>query len=144
VSEDSNAWDLVCKPQQCPDGTVEFASALHTATSKAQLGNNGISYNMVKIPPYTNPEFSFCCDPPSRYNQDWLVDPKNLWEHYYNNLGDSDVVWKYSNEFNNNNNNKHRASPGVEDGSDAYGFIMLDGPEGTINNSFTETQAVVC
>jgi chitinase len=139
----SNAWDLVCKPQECPSGTVAFARALHPATSKAQLGNSGISCNAVEISPHTDPEFSFCCDPPSRYNQDWPVDPKNLWEHYYNDPDESDVVWKYSNEYNKNNNDEHRAAPGAEDGTDAYGFVMLDGPEGSIDNSFADTQTVV-
>ncbi|KAL6228777.1 hypothetical protein BDW75DRAFT_131550 [Aspergillus navahoensis] len=141
--EDFNAWDMVCKPRQCPSGTVEFGSALHPATSKAELGASGISCDSISLPSNTDPEFSYCCDPPSKYNKKWPVDPKMLWEHYYNEEGESDVVWDYSNEYEKNNRDSQRAAPGAEDGTDAYGFVMLDGPEGSIDNSFADTQTVV-
>ncbi|KAL4782870.1 hypothetical protein BJX76DRAFT_331426 [Aspergillus varians] len=109
----------------------------------AQLGTAGISCDAITLPSNTDPEFAFCCDPPSKFNQDWPVDPKYLWEHYYNKPEDSDVVWEYSNEYEKNNNDGERAASGAEDGSDAYGFVMLDGPEGSIDNSFADTQTVV-
>jgi hypothetical protein len=48
-------------------------------------------------------EWSYCCDPPTKYYSDWPVDPKYLWEKYYNEVDESDVVWKYSDEYANNN-----------------------------------------
>ncbi|KAL4861164.1 hypothetical protein BDV12DRAFT_204280 [Aspergillus spectabilis] len=146
VSEEDpfNAWDLVCKPSQCPKGTVKFANTLYPATSKAELGSSGISCDDITLPQNMDAEFSFCCDPPSRYNEEWPVDPKYLWEHYYNDPQESDVVWEYSNEYEKNNRDYKQAESGAEDGSDAYGFVMLDGPEGSINNSFVDTQTVVC
>lgn len=142
VSDTFDPWDAVCKPQQCPSGSVEFASALHPATSKAELGSSGISCDGITLPTQTDAEFSFCCDPPSKYNKGWPVDPKFLWEHYYNDPQDSDVVWEYSNEYEKNDMDVERAAAGAEDGSDAYGFVMLDGPEGSIDNSFADTHTI--
>jgi chitinase len=88
-----------------------------------------------------DPEWSYCCDPPTKYNKNWPVDPKYLWEKYYNDPDKSDVVWKYSDEYANNDKDDQRSTE--EDGSDAYGFVMLDGPEGSLDNDFAVTQTVV-
>lgn len=132
----SHITELICKPRPCSAGKVKVASALHPQ----QLSGNP-TCDGVTIPPGSNPEWSYCCDPPSRYNKDWPVDPKYLWENYYNKPNKSDVVWEYSDEYQNNNMDPEPSTE--EDGSDAYGFVMLDGPEGSIDNEFATTQTVV-
>lgn len=66
----------------------------------------------------SDPEWPFCCDPPSKYNKNWPVDPKFLWGKYYNHPKKSDVVWEYSDDYSNNDMDSERSAD--EDGDDAY------------------------
>lgn len=137
----------LCKPRPCSAGKVKIASALHPKTPPTgdtdSVGSIGNSFTCDSYTPEDgmDPEWSYCCDPPTKYNSDWPVDPKYLWEKYYNKAGEPDVVWKYSNEYTNNNKDDERSTK--EDGTDAYGFVMLDGPEGSIDNDFSSSHTVV-
>ena len=51
------------------------------------------------------------------------------------------MVWKYSDEYANNNQDDKRSTK--EDGSHTYGFVMLDGPKGSIDNEFSSSHTVV-
>ncbi|CBF89323.1 hypothetical protein AN0517.2 [Aspergillus nidulans FGSC A4] len=133
--------DLVCKPRPCSAGKVKVAGALDPPPAPGAGSKSEINCDGVTVPPGTDPEWSYCCDPPTRYNKNWPVHPKYLWEKYYNDPKKSDVVWKYSDEYQNNDADADHSSE--EDGSDAYGFVMLDGPEGSIDNDFATTQTVV-
>jgi chitinase len=88
-----------------------------------------------------SPDFKLCCDPPSRYNEKWPVEPKYLWSLYYDDAGD-DVTWEFSDNFGNNNNDTKSDDMEEDPGTDPYGFVMLDGPPGSINNAF-DTQYTV-
>jgi hypothetical protein len=79
----------------------------------------------MSVAPGYSPFFPYCCEPPSRYNKKWPVDPAYLFEHYYNKPNDS-VLWDYEDEFRNNNADPTQSPSGSEDGKDAYGFVMLD------------------
>ncbi|CAL8580054.1 hypothetical protein XPA_005788 [Xanthoria parietina] len=48
-------------------------------------------------------------------------------------------MWSYDNEYRNNNNDKSQSNPGDEDGKDAYGFVMLDGAPGLLDNDFPDS-----
>ncbi|KAL8650554.1 MAG: hypothetical protein Q9226_005099 [Calogaya cf. arnoldii] len=85
--------------------------------------------------------FPYYCDPPSKYNDDWPVDPKYLFEHYYNTDAD-DVMWSYDNEYRNNNKDTSQSNPGDGVGQDAYGFVMLDGPPGSLDSQFSDTHTI--
>jgi hypothetical protein len=92
--------------------------------------------------PSETTEFSLCCEPPSRFSQDWPVEPKYLWSNYYDDK-DDDVSWDFANNF--GNNNKDTTPDDLEDdpGDDPYGFVMLDGPPGSINDAFHKQFTVV-
>ena len=133
--------DLVCKLRSCLPGKVKVAGALDLLPATGVGSKSEINCAGVTIPPGSNPEWLFCCDLPSRYDKNWPVDPKYLWEKYYNDPKKSDVVWEYSDEYQNNNMDSEPSTE--EDGSDAYGFVMLDGPDGSIDNDFATSYTVV-
>ncbi|KAL8990145.1 MAG: hypothetical protein Q9169_008197, partial [Polycauliona sp. 2 TL-2023] len=64
-----------------------------------------------------------------------------LFEQYYNTDAD-DVMWSYDNEYRNNNKDPSQSNPGDEDGKDAYGFVMLDGPPGSLDDQFPNTHTI--
>ncbi|KAJ6136704.1 hypothetical protein N7497_012408 [Penicillium chrysogenum] len=109
----------------CSAGKVKIASALDPKTpATGNAGSIGNSYICDSYTPEDGMdlEWSYCCDPPTKYYSDWPVDPKYLWEKYYN-------------------EDDERSTK--EDGSDVYGFVMLDGPEGSIDNEFSSSHTVV-
>ncbi|KAL8729755.1 MAG: hypothetical protein Q9181_004891 [Wetmoreana brouardii] len=133
---------LVCQPQPCGKRQTEVTQALRPPQSPlVNPSHTGLSCDGFSIPPGFSQEFPYCCEPPSRYSDDWPVDPKYLFEHYYNTAED-DVMWSYDNEFRNNNADKSQSNPGDEDGKDAYGFVMLDGAPGSLDNDFPDTHVI--
>ncbi|KAL8942162.1 MAG: hypothetical protein Q9216_001809 [Gyalolechia sp. 2 TL-2023] len=127
---------LICLPQPCEKDQTQVARALEPPESTyANPSRLGISCEGFSIPAGFSPEFPYCCQPPSKYSSHWPVDPKYLFENYYNSP-DDDVMWSYENHFRNNNADQKQSAPGDEDGEDAYGFVMLDGPPGSLDNEF--------
>ncbi|KAK4982524.1 hypothetical protein LTR50_007699 [Elasticomyces elasticus] len=82
------------------------------------------------------------CYPERKFRDKWPVDPKDLFLQYYD-APDSDVMWSYDNEFRNNNRDPSQSPSGAEDGKDAYGFVMLDGPTGSLDNDFPTSHTVI-
>ncbi|KAJ5372784.1 hypothetical protein N7517_004790 [Penicillium concentricum] len=140
---DGDVIGAECKPRPCSAGKVKIAGALNPQTPPGNTGSIGNSNTCDSHTPEDgmDQEWSYCCDPPTKYNSKWPVDPKYLWAKYYNEVDESDVVWKYRDEYANNNEDDERSTK--EDGTDAYGFVMLDGPEGSIDNDFSSSQTVV-
>lgn len=136
----SKGAELSCVPHSCPAGKVKVASALDPPAPDA---SNPFTKEQCAsfLDSHTEQEWPFCCDPPTKYNKNWPVDPKYLWDKYYDNTKTSDVVWKYSDDYANNDADDDNSAD--EDGEDAYGFVMLDGPEGSIDNSFSNSHTVV-
>ncbi|THC87071.1 hypothetical protein EYZ11_013483 [Aspergillus tanneri] len=97
-------WETYYIPHTCPAGTVKVAGAL-------------LRYSTLPNEP----------DHSVKLCSNWPVDPKYLWQKYYNDSKTSDVVWKYSDDYQNNDQDDERSTE--EDSSDAYGFVMLDGPK---------------
>lgn len=78
---------------------------------------------------------ALCCSPPSRLTKDWPVNPAYLWSNAYDDK-DDDVTWQWSNNFGNNNKDTSPNNLEVDHGDDPYGFVMLDGPPGSIAKQF--------
>lgn len=51
-------------------------------------------------------------------------------------------MWSYDDEFHNNNADIGQSNPGDEDGKDAYGFIILDGAPGSLDNDFPNSYTI--
>lgn len=133
---------IFCQPQSCGKGTTAVTKALRPPPSPLENpSHTGQSCDGFTIPPGFSQEFHYCCQPPSKYSSDWPVDPKYLFEHYYD-APDDDVMWSYDNEYRNNNNDKSQSNPGDEDGKDAYGFVMLDGAPGSLDNDFPDSHTI--
>ena len=130
----------------CPKNKIQVALALSPPPTKLHRewrGSGETCDSNFKIPKDTDPRFPLCCDPPSLWNKDWPVDPERLWEEYFNNKEKDKAVWSYDTQFEHNDKDKHRASPDVIDGSDAFGFLMLNGPQEAIDDSFHKTMTIV-
>uniref|UniRef100_A0A0P0CAT0 chitinase n=1 Tax=Hypocrella siamensis TaxID=696354 RepID=A0A0P0CAT0_9HYPO len=127
-------------PLTCPEGKVKVAEAKYPS-SNYDWKNVCDTYTLA---PGMNPRFPYCCAPPSQYDRKWPVDPEKLFKTYYDDPSHSDVVWSYNDEKDNNNkiNPSNNQGPDLY-GSDSYGFVMLDGPEGSIDNTFAATFTVV-
>ncbi len=131
--------DAYCTPHACSDTQLKVANALDPP--KSSLLGSDQTCDGVLLPPGYDTHFPLCCDPPSRFNKKWPVDPKKLFPTYYDAPSDSDVLWHYSDDY--LNNSKDRVNDEAEDGNDAFGFVMLDGPEGSLDNSFSTTHTFV-
>ncbi|KAJ5946733.1 hypothetical protein N7454_003572, partial [Penicillium verhagenii] len=128
--------EYLCYPQKCDSTKLKYTTALDP--SQPHYGNGLSSGN--ECTPYTppageDPNWPYCCSPPQANSEKWPVDPKYLWEDYYEATGD-DVEWAYVDNY---GNNDKQSSPGDDDGDDPYGFVMLDGPAGSIDSSFAST-----
>ncbi|KAL8782914.1 MAG: hypothetical protein Q9213_005026, partial [Squamulea squamosa] len=133
--------ETACQPHQCGKGQTQVTIALAPPPSHFAGGRYSSTCDGFSIPAGFSKEFGYCCQPPSRYSNDWPVDPKYLFEHYYNTEED-DVMWSYDDEFRNNNADKSQSNPGDEDGKDAYGFVMLDGGPGSLDNQFPNSHTI--
>lgn len=131
-----------CQPQGCGKGQIAVTNAIKPPPSPYENpSHTGSTCDGFTIPPGFSQEFSYCCQPPGKYSTDWPVDPKYLFEHYYDSP-DDDVMWSYDDEYRNNNNDKSQSNPGDEDGKDAYGFVMLDGAPGSLDNDFPDSHTI--
>ncbi len=134
--------ELVCEPQKCSNKQTQVTQAKEPpASPEINPTHTGIDCGSVSVPPGFSQDYPYCCDPPSIYSDKWPVDPKYLFEHYYDSPQD-DVLWSYEDEYQNNNRDSPQSpGDGVSD-DDAYGFVMLDGPPGSLDNDFPTTQTI--
>lgn len=134
--------ELICEPQQCSNKQTQVTQAKEPPIPGAiNPTNTGIDCNGVAIPPGFSQDYPYCCDPPSVYSDKWPVDPKYLFEHYYDTPQD-DVLWDYDEEYRNNNLDWSQAPGSDKPDDDAYGFVMLDGPPGSLDNDFPTSQTI--
>ncbi|ETS88166.1 hypothetical protein PFICI_01994 [Pestalotiopsis fici W106-1] len=133
----------ICLPQPCGKNQIQIATALDPPPAPAAASDVTfpVSCDGVVAPVGVDMHYPLCCDLQTKYNSKWPVDPEKVFKTYYNTPGESDVMWQYSDEFTNNDKDDGQSSS--EDGTDAYGFLMLDGPEGSIDNSFSTTNTIV-
>lgn len=102
-----------------------------------------MSCDGVSVPPNFDNKIGLCCDPPSVWNKDWPIDPEKLWEEHFNNKDTDKAVWSYDTQYNHNDEDPYRADAHKIDGSDAYGFMMLNGKKEAVDDNFATTQTVV-
>ena len=128
--------ETICKPSQCPSGQVQITDAQDPPNGPEFSGavNIGSAVDCAAYPlsPGQSPWFPYCCDPPSQYNNNWPVDPSYLWSNYYDAAGDA-VQWSYADNY---GTNGAESGPSDTTGDDPYGFVMLDGPPGSLDNDF--------
>lgn len=92
--------------------------------------------------PGAPPDYSLCCDPPTNFDRNWPVIPSYLWTHNYSD-SDADVTWNWADNFGNNNGDNTPNDMDEDPGEDPYGFLMLDGTPGSINNAFKKDFTVI-
>lgn len=128
-----------CLARPCDDTQVAITHALVPEPNFATSGTpQAIQDCGAKLPTDNIDYFSYCCDPPSEYEENWPVDPEKLWAHPYY----EDVEWQYADNY--GNNNKDGTADGQDAfGDDPYGFVMLDGPDHAISHSFAKDFTVV-
>ncbi|ETS82826.1 hypothetical protein PFICI_04702 [Pestalotiopsis fici W106-1] len=130
-----NINEIECNPSSCPSTKVQYTTALDPPNPYRDPEATFSKSRCDSYPPAagSDPQWPLCCDPPESYNKKWPVDPSYLWEDYYDSTGD-DVEWAYQDNYGNNND---QSSPDSGYGGDPYGFIMLDGPPGSIDSTFS-------
>lgn len=139
-NEDTYDPKSMCVPEQCPSGKVEYTSAIDP--DDPEVGTSGslgsINCDAYPIPAGASDRFRYCCNPTTSADddgEDWPVDPDDLWEDAYTAEG-SDVDWAYSDD-------DDGGASSTDYGADPYGFVMLDGPSGSIDSTFGDTYTVV-
>lgn len=133
-SQSKDAFSMeyqICTQKRCPQDQLAVTKAL-VPTTLSDFNKGCAAFTLA---PGTHPEFPLCCDPPSIYNKDWPVEPKYLWSDRADD-DTADVTWDWANSFGNNNYDIHPDNLDENPGADPYGFVMLDGPPGSINNAF--------
>lgn len=136
----------VCSKTNCAADELVQTIALnpeprYTYTEPPPFGKGG-SCSEYSSNPGLLPGFRLCCEPPSVYTKDWPVLPSYLWSDTKDDH-DEDVTWEWADDFGNNN---HDITPDDMDehpGQDPYGFIMMEGPPGSIHNAFADAFTVV-
>ncbi|PHH65090.1 hypothetical protein CDD81_3488 [Ophiocordyceps australis] len=126
--------DSTCMPQACEQGTLSLATALEPAMEPSCTSTDAAQ------------RFNYCCEPPANANK-LPVDPANLFAKTSQTAQEAETVWSYSeNLFNNDKSHLHKPKTLADEqsyGHDAYGFVMLDGPLGSIDNSFAHVHTIV-
>lgn len=131
-----------CALKTCNSGELEITKAIIPSTlydlEKEQNANVCDFYNGL---PGFAPEYPLCCSPPGKFDRDWPVNPAYLWNGAHTDEKD-DVSWTFADNF--GNNNKDTSPTNLEDNpdDDPHGFVMLNGPPGSIAKQF-DTQFTV-
>ncbi|PHH75536.1 hypothetical protein CDD82_4401 [Ophiocordyceps australis] len=123
-----------CLPQPCQQGGVLLATALQPAVEP--------NCSIVE----KTHRFNYCCEPHALAKKP-PVDPANLFQKTSSNGPDDELAWAYTENPSNNDQSHvhHSQTPPDHDayGHDAYGFVMLDGPSGSIDNTFAHVHTIV-
>lgn len=144
IPVESRHLEQYCLPHACQSNQIQVAEAKNPP-DPPHMSNSGsfLTCDGVMKAPGTDPHFPLCCDPPSIWNKDWPVDPEKLWENHFSNKDNDKAVWAYDTQYHHNDQDKNRASPHAIDGTDAYGFLMLNGAEEAIDDTFDKSMTVV-
>ncbi|KAI0197886.1 hypothetical protein F4808DRAFT_473454 [Astrocystis sublimbata] len=126
---------LTCVYHDCPEEKLRITTGAEPSSIhdlKQELGSD-ICATWGSTNPVT--EYGLCCSPPSRFTNDWPVNPAYLWDGACTDE-DDDVSWQWSNNFGNNHKDTSPTDLEENPGDDPYGFVMLDGPPGSIAKQF--------
>jgi hypothetical protein len=138
-SEERCIDKAICKSMNCFDGSVLITQAAVTPPNWDlwQSGNSPDTVMCRVGDGYPDQGAALCCSPPSRFTKEWPVNPAYLWSGAYTDKED-DVTWQWSNNFGNNNKDTDPDNLETDAGDDPYGFVMLDGPPGSIAKEFNK------
>jgi chitinase len=131
-----------CKPGKCAKDKLQVTTAQDPSWLYDMSRYTWDECFGYEIPEMISPDFPLCCEPPSTYSEKWPVEPKYLWSHYYDG-DDDDISWQFSDNFGSNNKDTTPGDMDDDPGTDPYGFVMLDGPPGSIHNAFGSQYTVV-
>ncbi|OAF98482.1 uncharacterized protein CC84DRAFT_1075110, partial [Paraphaeosphaeria sporulosa] len=132
----------VCKNRMCYKGSVRITEAGYTEPAHELAASDPDFTSCALGEDNPNMPFGLCCAPPSRFTKDWPVNPAYLWAKAYADK-DDDVTWEWANNFGNNHADTHPNNLEDDPGDDPYGFVMLDGPPGSIAKQFSKQFTVV-
>ncbi|KAF2818198.1 hypothetical protein CC86DRAFT_435113 [Ophiobolus disseminans] len=134
---DGRSWGCegVCHAKDCYAGSLEVTSASITEASM-EVSQSDSAWNLCGY------DVALCCAPPSRFTKDWPVNPAYLWSEAFSDKKD-DVTWEWANNFGNNHKDTKPDNLEEDPGEDPYGFVMLDGPPGSIAQQFSKQFTVL-
>lgn len=135
---------LTCLSKSCNKDEIQITQASEPSTLHEIELKMGGDVCEGWAPPPRNPtiQYKLCCSPPSRFTESWPVNPAYLWDGAYTDE-DDDVTWQWSNNFGNNIKDTSPTDLEENPGDDPYGFVMLDGPPGSIASQFDRQFTVV-
>ncbi|KAH8889137.1 hypothetical protein GQ53DRAFT_653194, partial [Thozetella sp. PMI_491] len=129
----------ICLPTVCPPTKVQYTTALDPPNPFKDVQSlEGVDCSAYQPLPGQNPNWPYCCDPPENYNGKWPVDPSYLWANPDKDTG-ADIMWAYQDNYGNNDG---QTKPDDAYGDDPYGFVMIDGPPGSVDASFAAAYTV--
>lgn len=132
-----------CVTKQCPKTELSVTAAqIPWTTYDLTYTNSDVCLNYVNYPG-SIPDFHLCCDPPSRLTKEWPVLPKYLWSDDRADDDTAEVTWEWSNNFGNSDKDTTPDDLEEDHGEDPYGFVMLDGPPGSIHKQFDQDFTVL-
>ncbi|KAJ2980520.1 hypothetical protein NUW58_g6925 [Xylaria curta] len=139
---DGEIWSrtaLACVSKECDSKSLAITGSFEPSTIddlKEDMGSDVCELWAPPTPPAAaGIQYALCCSPPSRFTDDWPVSPAYLWNGAHIDK-DDDVSWQWSNNFGNNNKDTSPTNLESDPGDDPYGFVMLDGPPGSIAKQF--------
>jgi hypothetical protein len=124
-----------CANKECPSEKLAITNALVPHTLIDWTSKSPVNCANWPTNPGSTPEYPLCCDPPYLFNKNWPVKPEYLWSNRADDHT-AEVAWDWADDFGNNNLDIHPDDLDKKHGADPYGFVMLDGPPGSINNAF--------
>jgi hypothetical protein len=134
VTDDRCRKVAICQSRSCFDGKLAVTRGGVTPAN-FQLG---MPVSMCWLDRFLDDGgAALCCSPPSRLTKEWPVNPAYLWSGAHTE-DDDDVTWQWSNNFGNNNKDTTPNNLEEDPGDDPYGFVMLDGPPGSIAKQFSK------
>ncbi|OAA77046.1 Chitinase II [Akanthomyces lecanii RCEF 1005] len=139
---DSYADFFTCNNKECPYYDIKVTKALIPHTSIDWINKDSIDCSAYPQMNNVEPEYGLCCNPPNPLKKKLPVDPSFLWSDPHKEDG-SENVWEFADDFGNNNQDTTPDNQYENPGSDPYGFIMLNGPDGSLNDNFGKDFTVV-
>ncbi|MCJ1351539.1 MAG: hypothetical protein MMC33_001523 [Icmadophila ericetorum] len=139
-----------CNPSPCSDTQVQLATAFspHLSSTFGAAENNGpIDCAEFLLPPGLKSDHALCCDPPSEAYRSSIYKLEKRSPQASINVGFSDTVDNTTATWNGRStpfsNEKGPSDPDPSSGDDPHGFIVLDGPQGSLSDAFVAHYAVV-
>ncbi|KAM3447483.1 hypothetical protein MY3296_008663 [Beauveria thailandica] len=133
---------FTCNNKECPYYDIKVTTALIPHTSINWVKKDAIDCSAYPQMNIVEPAYGLCCNPPSPFKKKLPVDPSFLWSDAHKEDA-AENVWEFADDFGNNNMDTTPDNLYENPGDDPYGFIMLNGPDGSLNDNFGKDFTVV-